>query len=152
MTDERQKMAILPKGADPLPNPVGAAPGVLLRLEKTIVACLPGVPEELKSVFGETMHRLWGTFFGRGVHWERAVVTDCGDESRLAPIVDRVAAGNSWVYVKSRAQPYTEGLQLRITLSLTSSDAEAAQAALDAAESDLTTRLRAADIAVVGRT
>ena len=46
-------MATLPKGADPLENHLGAAPGVLIKNlnGKSTLICLPGVPSELKSIF-----------------------------------------------------------------------------------------------------
>ena len=45
----REKMAWLPQGAVPLYNPVGTAPGVLLRVGSTAIISLPGVPPELKG-------------------------------------------------------------------------------------------------------
>jgi molybdenum cofactor synthesis domain-containing protein len=45
ITPSRRKMAILPRGAEMLSNPVGAAPGVKLWVEKTLIVSLPGVPQ-----------------------------------------------------------------------------------------------------------
>ncbi|MEM1742412.1 MAG: molybdopterin-binding protein, partial [Nitrososphaerota archaeon] len=55
ITQSRLKMAMLPRGAKPLRNRVGSAPGVLLRYGKTWIACLPGVPAELYSIFEEEL-------------------------------------------------------------------------------------------------
>ena len=152
LTDVRRKMAYLPRGAEPLHNPVGAAPGVLLREGETVVVCLPGVPAELKGIFASSLQPLLRDLFGGRVFLERVLVTDCGDESRLAPIVNRVAADHPQVYVKSRAQAYSEGVLLRITLSLSGTDPQAVEAAIDAADRDLTARLAAAGITVLERT
>lgn len=51
LTRYRKKMAMLPKGGNPLPNPVGTAPGVLVRTGHTMIVSLPGVPEEMKAIF-----------------------------------------------------------------------------------------------------
>jgi len=103
LTEERRKMAYLPQGAEPLHNPVGAAPGVTLRQGRTVLVCLPGVPAELKGIFDSSFQPLLQDLLGDRVLLERVLVTDCGDESDLAPVVDRVAAEHPQVYVKSSA-------------------------------------------------
>jgi len=150
MTEARRKMAILPQGAEPLHNQVGAAPGVLLQERGTRIVCLPGVPAEMKSIFSSSLAPLLGDLFGGRFFLERILVTDCGDESRLAPIVDRVAADHRPVYVKSRAQAYGGGIQLRITLSLSGVDVGQVRSTIDAAETDMVEGLARAGIAVLG--
>lgn len=51
MAERNRVQALLPEGADPLPNDRGTAPGVWLLVGKSRVACLPGVPNELKAMF-----------------------------------------------------------------------------------------------------
>ena len=53
LTEERVKMAYLPKGAVPIPNPVGTAPGSWLEIKELnlIVISLPGVPKELEAMW-----------------------------------------------------------------------------------------------------
>ncbi len=151
LTEERRKMAYLPQGAEPLHNPVGAAPGVTLREGRTVLVCLPGVPAELKGIFDSSFQPLLQDLFGDRVFLERVLVTDCGDESDLAPVVDRVASEHPQVYVKSRAQAYGEGVHLRITLALSGSDPQAVVAAIDATDRYLTAGLAAVGIAVLER-
>ena len=43
----------VPRGAEPLPNPIGTAPGIWMRIGRATVACLPGVPSEMKRMFQE---------------------------------------------------------------------------------------------------
>lgn len=43
--------AMFPKGAAVLKNPIGTAPGFSIRLGKTKVAVMPGVPKEMKLMF-----------------------------------------------------------------------------------------------------
>ena len=59
MPDRNRVQALFPKGAEPLPNPVGTAPGIWMRLGKATIACLPGVPSEMKVMFhGQVVPRL----------------------------------------------------------------------------------------------
>jgi nicotinamide-nucleotide amidase len=44
------RQACLPAGADALPNPIGTAPGMWLRLPSTLVIALPGVPAEMRAI------------------------------------------------------------------------------------------------------
>ena len=101
LTEDRLKMAMLPEGAEPLPNPVGAAPGSWLDLGTTIIISLPGVPAEMKEIFSRYVEpRL------QEMAPNKAVV-DCGftvigvPESSLAPYIKRVARRYPTVYVKS---------------------------------------------------
>ncbi len=47
----RRREALLPRGASPLENPEGTAPGVRLRLGQASVFALPGVPREMRAMF-----------------------------------------------------------------------------------------------------
>ena len=47
MSPSNEKQALLPEGAEVLPNPVGTAPGCMLEVGRSVFFCLPGVPREL---------------------------------------------------------------------------------------------------------
>lgn len=51
MADRNRIQALMPEGSSMLPNPIGTAPGIWMRVNRAMVACLPGVPRELKSMF-----------------------------------------------------------------------------------------------------
>jgi nicotinamide-nucleotide amidase len=53
MTERNRLQALFPVGAEPLENPVGTAPGIWMRVGRAVVACLPGVPSEMKKMFAE---------------------------------------------------------------------------------------------------
>ncbi len=53
MAERNRVQALLPLGAEMLPNRVGTAPGVWMRVGGAIVACLPGVPSEMRIMFDE---------------------------------------------------------------------------------------------------
>ena len=51
MSERNRVQALFPKGAEPLLNPVGTAPGIWMRVSRAAIACLPGVPHEMKRMF-----------------------------------------------------------------------------------------------------
>jgi nicotinamide-nucleotide amidase len=54
MRENNLKQAELPRGSRPLPNPNGTAPGfIALAGDDKFVACMPGVPREMKPMFLE---------------------------------------------------------------------------------------------------
>ena len=53
MSERNRVQAFFPQGAEPLPNPVGTAPGIWMRIGRAAIACLPGVPSEMKLMFRE---------------------------------------------------------------------------------------------------
>lgn len=57
-TPSNYKQAFFPEGTRLIPNPVGTAPGALLEHDGTLFATFPGVPAEMKAMFGETLEPL----------------------------------------------------------------------------------------------
>src|SRR5215203_4072476 len=57
-TENNYKQALFPQGTELIPNPVGTAMGALVEWEGTLFVTLPGVPVEMKSMFGETLEPL----------------------------------------------------------------------------------------------
>ncbi|MGV0028121.1 competence/damage-inducible protein A [Phormidesmis priestleyi] len=55
MTDNNRKQALIPQGAEILPNPVGSAPGMIwnVRPQLTILT-FPGVPVEMREMWQQT--------------------------------------------------------------------------------------------------
>jgi nicotinamide-nucleotide amidase len=54
------KQAFFPDGCELVANPLGTAMGVLLELEGTLFATLPGVSSEMQRMFEETLESLIG--------------------------------------------------------------------------------------------
>ncbi|MCW4049562.1 MAG: molybdopterin-binding protein [Candidatus Bathyarchaeota archaeon] len=115
ITAARRKMAVLPKGAQPIDNRAGGAPGVLLQLGSSQIICLPGVPSELMWIFDNQLlpilkRRVTGAFTEKIIH------LPLRDESTLAPIIDEVMKEIPDVYIKSMVKPYGEaGIRLWIS-------------------------------------
>src|SRR4051794_2210175 len=53
MPERNRIQALVPRGAEVLPNRVGTAPGLWMGVGRSIVACLPGVPSEMRIMFDE---------------------------------------------------------------------------------------------------
>jgi nicotinamide-nucleotide amidase len=53
MTASNRKQACLPQNAEVLDNPVGTAPGFVLKIDKCTFFCLPGVPYEMKKMLND---------------------------------------------------------------------------------------------------
>ncbi len=128
LTPPRRKMALFPEGGEALPNPVGTAPAVLLRREKTLLVCLPGVPEEVQGIVEGPLQAHLSRTLVTGHHARRSFLVNAG-EATLFPLLRHLARKYPDVYVKShagRVRPGT-GLQVRVTLSSygdTASEAE----------------------------
>lgn len=148
LTPPRRKMALLPRGAVPLANPVGAAPGVLLPLEQTTVVCLPGVPEEMKAIVQNALAPYLQTRFGKAGFAEIRLLVGCGDESRLAPLLKEIQERFPQLYIKSRARAFGPGVRLQVYLSAAASTPEEAQALVKEAHRRLEERLAEAGIAL----
>ena len=133
VTPQRLKMAVLPRGAAPIENPVGAAPGVLLRLRRMAIVCLPGVPREMKAIFSGPLLPHLEPILGGGITVERAVTTPINDESALAGPLREITGAFPQIYIKSHAGDFERGPGIRITLSLRGSDRESLERILDAA-------------------
>lgn len=52
-SESNRKQALIPRGANCIYNPIGTAPGVRFTLNKCTFFFLPGVPAEMKLMFGE---------------------------------------------------------------------------------------------------
>jgi molybdenum cofactor synthesis domain-containing protein len=119
LTDARRKMGRLPQGAQPIPNPVGGAPAVRLDIDSSTIMILPGVPGELKGIWQESLIPLLTDLFGEGAFLEKAVTTDCPDDSVLAPLLEAVIQRQPDVYIKSHVQAFGGGRQeIRVTFSM----------------------------------
>ncbi len=115
ITKSRRKMAILPKGAKPIDNRIGGAPGVVLDVEGAQIVCLPGVPGELMWIFDNQLLTLLKKRV-EGAFAEKIIYLPLRDESTLAPIIDEVMEDAPEVYIKSMVKPYGEsGIRLWVS-------------------------------------
>lgn len=128
LTSPRIKMAKLPKGAEPLPNPVGTAPGVQLKHEGTTILALPGVPSEMKAIFDESVASMLRRVAGNVTFYEASIDVTGIMESDLAPLIDRTMRDSPYVYIKSHPSHTGEGKpHVVLHLSTTAPDSTTAK-------------------------
>jgi molybdenum cofactor synthesis domain-containing protein len=122
LTQSRIKMATIPQKAEPVPNPVGTAPGIRTDLDGTILIALPGVPSEMEAIFEETVAPLLKQASGNIAFHERSIYADNIMESTLAPLIDKVMHDNPGVYVKSHPRGEENKPHIEIHFSTTAKD------------------------------
>ena len=128
LTRERLKMAYLPEGAEPLENPVGTAPGALIRHGRTILVCLPGVPSEMEGMWSMHVERMVRELSGMTAADGRLLVVGV-PEATLAPLLRRYSEEFENVYIKSHPRGHEVlGPLVEIYVSAASSTPEGAQA------------------------
>ena len=105
ITKARLKMAILPVNGVAITNPVGTAPGVLIKTKQASIFCLPGVPVEARAIFRKTIApqirlRTGNRYVER---WVRVLGVM---ESALAPLIDQAMKRWPGVYIKSHPRGF----------------------------------------------
>jgi len=133
LTQYRVKMARLPRGAKPLPNPLGTAPGVLLEHEGVTLIMLPGVPEEMKAIFEESVLPLLRKAAGGMIFYEASLEVAGLYESDLAPLIEEVMRENPYVYIKSHPKVSEKVRRIELHLSTTCSDERTAKQRIERA-------------------
>jgi nicotinamide-nucleotide amidase len=138
LTPARVKMAKLPNDAEPLPNPVGTAPGIMMKVEGTILIALPGVPSEMEAIFDESVAPLLKKEAGKVAFFEVSVYADDIMESTLAPLIDQTMHANPYVYIKSHPKGEERKPHIEIHSSTTAEDSKTAKDRLGKAIFQLT--------------
>jgi molybdenum cofactor synthesis domain-containing protein len=117
MVPTREKMALLPQGAEMLPNPSGSAPGMLLCWRQHMIIAMPGPPGEMRPMFETFVAPLLRSRWVGRHRLEIAVQTDVADESLLNPLFERVMASVAGSYLK--ADPKGFGREGRLVVYIT---------------------------------
>ena len=124
LTRFRKKMATLPDGAHALRNPMGTAPGVLVKIGQTSLIALPGVPTEMKAIFNESMIPMIRAANRQGPG--EAYLDLVGIvESALAPALDKTRKTFPGFYFKSHPRGHETGIRSLIQLHIYSVDPRA---------------------------
>jgi nicotinamide-nucleotide amidase len=132
MPQNNLRQADVPKGADPIPNPIGTAPGVRGEVDGKVIYAVPGVPYEMQKMVDEqVLPDLLRRSGETSVIVSRVLKTWGTSESALAEMVaHRVdaleASGNPTIAFLARG---IEGLVVRVTAKGPTAEAAAAIAA-----------------------
>ena len=109
-------MARIPKGAVPLDNRVGGAPGVRLEAGNSTIFSLPGIPSELQFIFKDSVVP-WISKRVTQKFYEQVVEFGMHEESTFAPAIDVIMKKHPDVYVKSMPKTYGTSKSLRVWIS-----------------------------------
>lgn len=131
LTAAREGLCWIPVGATPVVNPLGVAPGLLVRMPGgAVVLSLPGTPEEMLAVL-ETALPLLKLAFEGGIA-EREIEAPTSDESALAPLLDRLAGEFPGVWINSRpAGSRRSGRRVVVRVEATAASQAEAAAVVD---------------------
>ncbi len=106
--------AFIPQGATVVPNPVGTAPGFIVKVQKSHLICLPGVPAEMKAMFEETVGPFLKSLRPEGSLIKSRVYRTTGiSESRLNEKIVDIFERSTNPTVGVLAHP--EGVDIRLT-------------------------------------
>lgn len=120
-------MAELPVGAEPLPNPVGAAPAVWLAEEERATLSLPGVPEELEGILaGEVLSERIAPWTS-GAYREARRSFPVTDERVLETALSTVRGTHPGLYLKTDPRSFDRD-SMAVVAGATAVDADTAEA------------------------
>jgi molybdenum cofactor synthesis domain-containing protein len=131
LTKYRTKMATLPRGSTPIPNPVGTAPGVKIEQSSTTLFSLPGVPSEMKAIFRASIIPYLESFHTNRPREVEIKITGI-IESALAPILDQARKIYPKLYFKSHPRGRETGIRPLILLHIYSIETGAEDGIQDA--------------------
>ena len=137
LTPPRVKMATIPEGTIPIPNPVGTAPAVQVETGATVIVSLPGVPSEMEAIFDQTVVPMLRKASSNISFYEKRIYLDGIFESSIAPIVDQVMQDNPSIYIKSHPRGIEKKPHLEIHFSLKASTSEKPEEKLEKAANQL---------------
>ncbi len=137
--ENNKRQAILPAGAVVLDNPNGTAPGfVALRADGKFVACMPGVPREMKPMLAETLLPwLSGRFGLRSAIYTRTLHTVGIGESDLDARIEPLFRSLENPKIAVLAHEF----RVDVKIMAKAPDAAAAAAAIAPVEAELRERI-----------
>lgn len=105
MPPRNRLQAMVPEGAEVLPNRLGTAPGLLLRPQGTTIALLPGVPAEMRAMVEESLLPRLGQGVERFAHrvMKIAGLYESEVDRRLAE-VHKTAGEVAWTILAAPGQ------------------------------------------------
>lgn len=127
LTPAREKMALIPLGARPLPNHVGAAPGVWLEDGSRLYFALPGVPAEMAAILEASVLPALAPRLTGAVFLERSLRTAARDESAVAPVLSQLSRSLPEVFLKSHPTRFGPDICMEVFASTWAPDRPTAE-------------------------
>lgn len=105
MPPQNRRQALVPRGAEVLPNRLGTAPGLLIRSPGAMIGLLPGVPSEMRAMADEELLPRLGPPAGRLAYRVLKItgLTESEVDRQLREVEQR-AAGLGWTILAGAAQ------------------------------------------------
>ncbi|HEY6756407.1 MAG TPA: molybdopterin-binding protein [Nitrososphaera sp.] len=122
MTESRLKMATIPERSTPIQNPVGSAPAIMEQAGGITIFCLPGVPSEMKAIFGEQIlpmiKKQVGKFAAEELNYNTRGIT----EAMIAPLLKQIVKSHpkNMIYLKTHPRGYYRKKTPQIKIQLIS--------------------------------
>lgn len=114
MPERNRVQALFPKGAEPIRNANGTAPGIWMEYQQCVFVCLPGVPSEMKAMFQtEVAPRLRARFPSRAAIAHRIIRCFGAGESQIEEMLGDMTARGRQPEIGITASEAT--ISLRIT-------------------------------------
>ncbi len=141
MPASNERQADVPRGATPMPQELGTAPGLLCPVGNKVVYALPGVPYEMQEMFNRAvlpdLRRRLGESGATGIIASRVVKTwgmsESGLGELLAPRIEALDSGGGNPTIALLASGI-EGIKIRITAKAADSRAAGALLASEEAQ------------------
>jgi molybdopterin-biosynthesis enzyme MoeA-like protein len=127
LTEERKRMAMVPKGGQALRNRAGSAPGVLIVVDKTKIFVVPGVPREMEAIFDHEIIKYFNIDPDNKFH-EKSIIVNHIPESELAKSITDVRLKYPKIYFKTHPRSSSTGpnrmIEVEVHLTCFCSDKE----------------------------
>jgi molybdenum cofactor synthesis domain-containing protein len=104
ITEERRKMALMPKGAIPVENDQGIAPGIYIQYNNVEILSTPGVPREMEAVLEQFIRKYLKTK-PNVVYKETSIFVEGIMESAIAPYITQLVKKYD-LYIKTHPKGY----------------------------------------------
>lgn len=134
--EANRKQAFLPQGAEPIPNPVGTAPGFWVERNGTILIAVPGVPREMEWMVDHVILPRLARLAPEPLHSRVLRFTGLG-ESHLEQALEDLIRHQGRVTVA----PYASPGEVRIRLSVRAATEAEAQSLLAPVEEAILERV-----------
>ncbi|HBT47933.1 MAG TPA: competence/damage-inducible protein A [Peptococcaceae bacterium] len=138
MPRQNLKQALFPRGARPLPNPLGTAPGIFLSHQGKLYACLPGPPAEFQPMLTQELLPLLNSYRRQQeVIFSRVLkVTGMGESAVEERVRDLLAGTNPTL------APLAKTGEVHLRLTARAPDTAAALAVIEPVDREIRRRLQ----------